>query len=146
MFCKNCGKEVDQNAVACMGCGCNPKVGNKFCANCGAQVNPEQVVCIKCGASLKGSGSKAASASTPGEKSRVTAGVLAILLGCVGAHEFYLGNTVSAIIRLAVSIVGFVFGGAAIMGLIGLIEGIIYLTKTDDDFKVIYVDGKKSWF
>lgn len=33
-----------------------------------------------------------------------------------------------------------------ITGLIGLIEGIIYLTKTDEDFVATYINGKKGWF
>jgi len=36
--------------------------------------------------------------------------------------------------------------GAAITGLIGLIEGIIYLTKTDEEFYQTYQAGKKTWF
>ena len=31
-------------------------------------------------------------------------------------------------------------------GLIGLIEGIIYLTKSDDEFQRVYIEGKKAWF
>jgi len=30
--------------------------------------------------------------------------------------------------------------------IIGLIEGIIYLTKTDEEFVSTYVDGDKAWF
>lgn len=36
--------------------------------------------------------------------------------------------------------------GSPIMGIIGLIEGIIYLTKTDDEFRITYLDNKKGWF
>jgi hypothetical protein len=32
------------------------------------------------------------------------------------------------------------------MGIIGLIEGILYLTKTDEEFVRLYVDGQKMWF
>jgi uncharacterized membrane protein len=54
MFCKNCGSQVNPNAVACLSCGCNPQVGNKHCPSCGVQTNAEQVICIKCGVSLSG--------------------------------------------------------------------------------------------
>ena len=83
-----------------------------------------------------------------GEKSRVVAAVLAILLGALGIHKFYLGLQKEGIIMLAVCVVGsIVFGaGPMIMGLVGLIEGIIYLTKTDADFQREYVEGKKPWF
>ena len=75
------------------------------------------------------------------EKSKVVAGVLGILLGGLGAHRFYLGDTTGGIIRLAVSV--FTCGAGS---LIGLIEGIIYLTKTDADFQRTYVEEKKGWF
>jgi hypothetical protein len=38
------------------------------------------------------------------------------------------------------------FLGPIVMGIIGLIEGIIYLTKSDEQFRQIYVAGKKEWF
>ncbi len=78
--------------------------------------------------------------SAVGEKSKVVAGVLGILLNGFGAHRFYLGDTKGGIIR-------FVSNIACLAGsVIGLIEGIIYLTKSDADFQKIYVEGKKAWF
>lgn len=74
------------------------------------------------------------------QKSKVVAGVLGILLGGFGVHRFYLSDMTGGIIRLALSLC---FGLGAI---IGLIEGIIYLTKSDDDFQKTYVEGKKAWF
>ena len=142
MYCKNCGKEVDANAVACPGCGCVPTNGNKFCPNCGAETAANQVVCLKCGVALGGA---AAATACAGDKSRVTAALLAIFLGGVGAHEFYLGHGKSGLIRLAIGIVGLCIMIPA-ASLIGLIEGIIYLTKTDEEFKRIYVIGGKEWF
>jgi TM2 domain-containing membrane protein YozV len=61
-------------------------------------------------------------------KSKATAGILGILLGDFGAHKFYLGETGMGILYL-------VFFWTFIPGLIGLIEGIMYLTMTDDDFQ-----------
>jgi len=146
MFCKNCGKEVNNNAVACMGCGSNPRVGNKYCSNCGAETKSGQVVCVKCGAALSAT-SSAGAVSAPGQKSKVVAGILAIFLGTFGAHKFYLGNMTPAIIMLAVSILGCALVvPIVVMEVIGFIEGIIYLTKSDADFQSIYVDGKKAWF
>ncbi len=69
---------------------------------------------------------------------KMVAGILAILLGGWGIHKFYLGKTVPAIIHILLC-----FGG---FGIIGLIEGIIYLTKTPEDFKKLYIDGDKAWF
>jgi TM2 domain-containing membrane protein YozV len=75
------------------------------------------------------------------QKSKVVAGVLGILLGSLGAHRFYLGDMTGGIIRLIVSVLTCGAGG-----IIGLIEGIIYLTKSDADFQRIYVVEKKGWF
>lgn len=33
-----------------------------------------------------------------------------------------------------------------VMGIIGLIEGILYLTKSDQEFREIYIDGAREWF
>ena len=142
MFCKNCGKEVDANAIACLGCGCAPGNGSKFCPNCGAETQAAQVVCIKCGVALQNA---AATVPTDGGKSRVTAALLAIFLGAIGAHEFYLGHSTSGLIRLAIGIVGLVILIPA-ASIIGLIEGIIYLTKSDEEFQRVYVSGGKEWF
>jgi len=53
MFCKNCGKEISDKAVACVGCGMSPKEGRAHCANCGAETKEKQVICTVCGSSLK---------------------------------------------------------------------------------------------
>lgn len=79
------------------------------------------------------------------DSKRVLAGVLAIVLGGLGVHKFILGYTKEGIITVAVSLLTCGAGGA-IMGIIGLVEGIIYLTKSEEEFKRIYVDGKKGWF
>lgn len=78
-------------------------------------------------------------------KSRVTAGVLAILLGAFGVHKFYLGMTGAGVIMLLVSLLtcGLL---SPVMYVIALIEGITYLTKTDEEFQQLYVVEKKSWF
>jgi TM2 domain-containing membrane protein YozV len=72
---------------------------------------------------------------------KLLAGLLGILLGWTGAHRFVLGDTTGGVIRL---VIGLVTCGAG--GIIGLIEGIIYLTKSDEDFQKIYIEGKKAWF
>lgn len=80
-------------------------------------------------------------------KDKTAAGILGILLGSLGIHKFYLGYTVPAVIMLVVTIVGSCFiVGPVVMGLIGLIEGIMYLTKSDEDFQNTYVNGYKPWF
>lgn len=80
---------------------------------------------------------------------KLISGLLGILLGSLGIHKFYLGYQTEGIIMLVVTLVlgGFTCGaGAGIMGIVGLIEGIIYLTKTDQEFEATYVQGRKPWF
>ncbi len=83
--------------------------------------------------------------SSGGADKKVAAGICGILLGALGVHKFILGYNTEGIIMLAVSLVTCGIG-APIMGVIGLVEGIIYLTKSDDEFVAEYVSGKKGWF
>jgi TM2 domain-containing membrane protein YozV len=78
---------------------------------------------------------------------RLVAGLLAIFLGCLGIHKFYLGYQQEGIILLLCGTVGWLFIipgiGAAV---IGLIEGIIYLSQTEEQFQRNYIKSKKAWF
>jgi TM2 domain-containing membrane protein YozV len=77
--------------------------------------------------------------ATTQKSKKVVAGILAILLGGLGVHKFYLGYTTAGIIQILLSCIG-------IGGIIGLIEGIMYLTKSDEDFIRTYQIGQKQWF
>ena len=72
---------------------------------------------------------------------KLAAGILAILLGGLGIHKFYLGYTKEGIIQLVLTIV--TCGAASI---VGLIEGILYLIMPDEQFDRTYVQNKKGWF
>lgn len=76
-----------------------------------------------------------------GENKKLLAGILGILFGSLGIHKFVLGYNKEGVIQIVIS---FVTCGAA--GIIGFIEGIIYLTKSDDDFYNTYQVGKRPWF
>lgn len=78
---------------------------------------------------------------TSEESKRVLAGVLAILIGSLGIHKFVLGYTKEGIIQLIIS-----FVSCGILGLIPFIEGIIYLTKSDEEFVEIYQNNYRGWF
>ncbi len=79
------------------------------------------------------------------ENKKLISGILAILLGPFGVHKFVLGYQKEGIITLLITILTCGIGGG-IMAIIGLIEGIIYLTKTDEEFFQIYQAGRKPWF
>jgi TM2 domain-containing membrane protein YozV len=80
---------------------------------------------------------------------KLAAGLCGIFLGAFGVHKFVLGYTRPAVIMLVVSLAGGVVTcGAAsfVMGVIGLIEGIVYLVKTPDEFAATYLDSTREWF
>jgi len=79
------------------------------------------------------------------ESKRVLAGVLGIVLGVFGLHKFVLGYTTQGIIMLLISVLSFGIL-AGLSGLIGLVEGIVYLTKSDQEFIEIYQKNQKFWF
>jgi TM2 domain-containing membrane protein YozV len=141
MHCRNCGKQIDDKAVVCIHCGVPPKSEKKYCSNCGTETQSNQTICTSCGVALSAGGAS-------GEKSKVVAGILAIILGSFGAHKFYLGYTTEAIIILAAFWGGLILFGipTIIMSIIVLVEGIIYLVKSDTEFQQTYVDKKKAWF
>jgi TM2 domain-containing membrane protein YozV len=76
---------------------------------------------------------------------KVAAGMCGILLGSLGIHKFILGLTTPGIIMLLVSLLTCGLG-AIPMWIIGLVEGIIYLTKSDEEFYRLYGVEKKGWF
>ena len=85
------------------------------------------------------------SASNPRASNKIAAGICGILLGSLGIHKFILGYTGAGLIMLLVTLLTCGIGGV-VMHVIGLIEGIIYLCKPDDEFVRVYVDGRKEWF
>jgi TM2 domain-containing membrane protein YozV len=75
------------------------------------------------------------------QKSNIAAGLLAIFLGMIGIHEFYLGNVarglaylIATLISLLLSLffIGVIF--LAIIEIIAFIEGIVYLCANQEDF------------
>ncbi|WP_436925888.1 TM2 domain-containing protein [Halosimplex amylolyticum] len=99
--------------------------GEKFCAECGAVINEQAEICPECGVRQPGMGSGS-------DDERLIAALLAIFLGGIGAHKFYLGKNGQGLLYLC-------FFWTAIPALLGIIEGIIYLTKSDEEFREQYM-------
>lgn len=79
------------------------------------------------------------------QSTQIAAGVLGILLGCLGIHKFILGYTGAGIVMLLLSVLSCgIF--APVIGIIGLIEGIIYLTQSEEEFYRRYIAGRRAWF
>ena len=78
---------------------------------------------------------------TKAENKKMIAGILAIVIGSLGIHKFILGYTQEGILQIVITFVTCGLGG-----IIPLIEGIIYLTKSDEEFYETYQANKKGWF
>lgn len=119
----------------------------------GSQSSP-----INEGQTFAASGAQAYSANRPqqsytqsfyGSKDHVAAGLLAIFLGWLGLHKFYLGYNTQGFIMLGVSIIGGVITFSLAVWaiwIIGIVEGIIYLSKNQTEFDQIYVQNQRLWF
>jgi TM2 domain-containing membrane protein YozV len=79
------------------------------------------------------------------QSKKTAAGICAILIGSFGVHKFLLGYTNAGIITILVTVLTCGAAGV-VMGIIGLVEGIIYLTMTDAQFYETYIANKKEWF
>ena len=87
--------------------------------------------------------------AAPNTKDHVAAGLLAIFLGSLGIHKFYLGYNTPGFIMLAVTIVGSIFSlgiAGLAMVVISIVEGVLYLSKSQTEFEQVYVFNKKEWF
>jgi len=84
-----------------------------------------------------------------GENKKILAGILAIILGAFGVHKFILGYTKEGVIMAVVTVALMIFTCGTLgwlVGIVGLVEGIIYLTKSDEEFYNTYQAGQKPWF
>ena len=123
MYCRNCGNEMNDEAVVCVKCGVPAGKGTSYCPHCGAEVNSEAVMCVACGTKF------AEPEPEMSDKSKLAAGLLGIFLGGLGIHNFYLGYTGKAIAQLLLGTVGILACGIgpAASSIWGLIEGIFIL-------------------
>ncbi len=133
MICSSCSTEIDGRLV-CRDCAASATTGTgyksgdeAFCRSCGAVIKKEAEICPKCGVRQR----VVVMTTAVGTKSKVVAALLAIFLGGLGAHKFYLGQTGMGIIYLC-------FCWTFIPAVIAFIEGIIYLTMSDEQFAIKY--------
>ena len=130
------------------------------------QAPPQQNACVIATAvpTKQTTSNTQAAVQTRSPKDKTAAGLLAIFLGWLGVHKFYLGYTTEGITMLLISLLGSpalgIFAGLlfgilaaflaylpiAAMIIISFIEGIVYLTRTNEAFETTYVQGRKGWF
>ena len=94
----------------------------KFCRDCGASIRLNAEICPKCGVRQL-----AVPGGVPNGKSKTTAGLLALFLGGLGVHKFYLG-------RMGQGVLYLLFCWTFIPAIVGFIEGIVLLTMSDEAF------------
>jgi DNA-directed RNA polymerase subunit M/transcription elongation factor TFIIS len=113
------------------------------CRECGADLDDEDRSCPECGARTPGGLSVRQLREANNKKN--AAAVCGFLFGGLGVHKFVLGFTTPGVIMLLVTLLtcGIAKPG---MWIIGIIEGITYLSKSDEEFYRIYMVGKKEWF
>lgn len=92
----------------------------RYCSNCGESIDPKAEICPECGVRQQVAGST--------QKDRTVAAILAIFLGGLGAHKIYLGKVGQALLY-------FCFSWTLIPSIIAFVEGIIYLTQSDEEFQ-----------
>lgn len=117
-FCRNCGAQLNPQAVACMSCGLPPRSGDKFCPSCRADTNPQAIVCVKCGVSLargssilqgRGSGAATTQALDP-----IIAAVLSLCIP--GLSQILMGQVVKGVVLLLAT---FVLTVLCLIGIVG---------------------------
>ena len=128
MYCKNCGQQIDDLAAVCVHCGVAVGNGSKFCQNCGFELPENAAFCQNCGVDVRSDAAKKAAEknANPNAKSKLVAGLLGILVGALGIHNFYLGYTKRAVVQLLLTLLS--CGALSTVSAIwGLVEGILYL-------------------
>ena len=95
---------------------------------------PDGTICPHCGAPVS------PDLRAPYEKDKIVAGLLAIFLGGLGIHYFYMGKTVAGILSIVFTLVS-----CGIWQVVMFIQGVLMLTMTDEAFRGKYV-GNDSTF
>jgi TM2 domain-containing membrane protein YozV len=102
----------------------------RYCSHCGAAMASDAVTCARCGVRAV-TPTLTGVYTIPRRKSKVVAGLLGIFFGGLGIHKFYLNQPGWGILYL-------VFSFTFIPAVVGFVEGILYLTMSDQSFAARY--------
>lgn len=126
---------------------------SRYCTKCGAVNDDTAQYCMNCQAPLTapvGGGYQPMQSVNQGAMTdwkamgadkKITAGICAILVGWLGVHKFILGYTTEGVIQLVLGVLT-----CGLTNIISIVEGVIYLTKSDEEFVRTYIQNKKGWF
>ena len=127
MFCKNCGKFMNDNQAICLNCGVQTGVGNGFCPNCGNPVDPNAAVCLNCGVAIKNqrvNGGTIVTGDYLNGQNKTVIALICFFFGGFGIHNFMMGETKKGVFRLCMCLV------CGLGGIFALIDFIKILTNT----------------
>lgn len=98
----------------------------KYCSECGSIIKAKAEICPKCGVRQSFPFAHLG-AVAPNGKSKLAAVLFAFFLGSFGFHKFYLG-------QIGMGVLYLILCWTFIPGVLGIIEGILLLIMSDDDF------------
>lgn len=115
----------------------SPGPDEQYCTSCGEVIKKQAEICPECGVRQSDApGTGQSNVVSGSSKDQNTAGILAILLGGIGVHKFYLGETWKGVLYL-------LFCWTFIPAIVALVEGILYLTKSEEEFQRKYVPAQQ---
>ncbi|MBP3916566.1 NINE protein [Clostridium sp.] len=132
MYCRDCGQLISNDSLKCTNCGTREGLGDNYCYRCGSRIKSHSIeVCEFCGAKLNNNIDEL----NIKIKNKLLAGLLALFLGGMGIHRFYLGYIKIGIVQLSLWVLGYFTGDITwvIVQIWALIESIlIFLGKIKD--------------
>ena len=132
MYCRDCGQIISNDSLRCTNCGTRKGLGDNYCYRCGSRIKSNSIeVCEFCGAKLNNNIDEV----NIKIKNKLLAGLLALFLGAMGIHRFYLGYIKIGRVQLRLWVLGYFTGGItwAIVQIWAVTEAIlIFLGKIKD--------------
>ena len=147
--CRNCGHSISDKAERCPKCGA-PVEHIINCPECGEPMHSNDKCCPNCGCPRYKTPSKSSTddvfSNGPSGKSRGVAALLAVFLGSIGAHYFYLGKNTAGVINILLVFLGWILVIPPLfVGILTIIQCILMFTMSQEEFEQRYVYTNKTY-